>query len=104
MKKILSLFIKSLRSINKAPFSAYLNFKDFQIISSSPERFIQVKDNKAHTRPIKGTRPRGNSAEEDERNKLELINSEKDKAELLDGCRFRDEMILARFVSHIQLR
>ena len=60
---------KKLRSINKAPFSAFLNFKDFQIISSSPERFIQVKDNKAHTRPIKGTRPRGNSFEEDERNK-----------------------------------
>lgn len=74
---------KKLRGINKAPFSAYLNFDDFQIISSSPERFIQVVDNKAHTRPIKGTRPRGNTFEEDEKNKLELINSEKDKAELL---------------------
>lgn len=74
---------KKLRSINKAPFSAYLNFEDFQIISSSPERFIQVFNNKAHTRPIKGTRPRGHNAEEDEKNKLELINSEKDKAELL---------------------
>ena len=74
---------KKLRSINKAPFSAYLNFEDFQIISSSPERFIQVFNNKAHTRPIKGTRPRGHNAEADEKNKLELINSEKDKAELL---------------------
>ena len=74
---------KKLRSINKAPFSAYLNFSDFQVISSSPERFIQVVDNKAHTRPIKGTRPRGKTHEEDEKNKLELINSEKDKAELL---------------------
>ncbi|WP_195987555.1 aminodeoxychorismate synthase component I [Clostridium sp. D53t1_180928_C8] len=74
---------KKLRSINKAPFSAYLNFGDFQVISSSPERFIQVVDNKAHTRPIKGTRPRGKTYEEDEKNKLELINSEKDKAELL---------------------
>lgn len=74
---------KKLRSINKAPFSAYLNFEDFQIISSSPERFIQVVNNKAHTRPIKGTRPRGATIEEDEKNKLELINSEKDKAELL---------------------
>lgn len=74
---------KKLRSINKAPFSAYLNFDDFQIISSSPERFIQVINNKAHTRPIKGTRPRGKTYEEDEKNKLELINSEKDKAELL---------------------
>lgn len=74
---------KKLRSINKAPFSAYLNFEDFQIISSSPERFIQVVNNKAHTRPIKGTRPRGTTIEADEKNKLELINSEKDKAELL---------------------
>ena len=60
---------KKLRSINKAPFSAYLNFSDFQVISSSPERFIQVVDNKAHTRPIKGTRPRGKTHEEDEKNK-----------------------------------
>lgn len=74
---------KKLREINKAPFSAYLNFHDFQIISSSPERFIQIKDGIAHTRPIKGTRPRGNTIEEDEKNKMELINSEKDKSELL---------------------
>ena len=74
---------EKLRSINKAPFSASLNFNDFQIISSSPERFIQIKDNKAHTRPIKGTRPRGTNKDEDEKNRLELINSEKDKAELL---------------------
>lgn len=74
---------KKLRSINKAPFSDYLNFDDFQIISSSPERFVQVINNKAHTRPIKGTRPRGNNKKEDEVNKLELINSKKDKAELL---------------------
>lgn len=74
---------KKLREINKAPFSAYLNFHDFQIISSSPERFIQIKDRIAHTRPIKGTRPRGNTIDEDEKNKLELINSEKDKSELL---------------------
>ncbi|MEG0296427.1 MAG: aminodeoxychorismate synthase component I [Clostridium sp.] len=72
-----------LRDINKAPFSAYLDFEDFQVISSSPERFIQIVDGKAHTRPIKGTRPRGNTLEEDERNKIELLNSEKDKAELL---------------------
>ena len=74
---------KKLRNINKAPFSAYLNYEDFQIISSSPERFIQMIDNKAHTRPIKGTRPRGVNKLEDEKNKLELINCEKDKAELL---------------------
>lgn len=74
---------KKLRTINKAPFSALLNYEDFQIISSSPERFIQIVDGVAHTRPIKGTRPRGATKEEDEKNRLELINSEKDKAELL---------------------
>lgn len=74
---------KKLRTINKAPFSAFLNYEDFQIISSSPERFIQIVNGIANTRPIKGTRPRGSTKEEDEKNRLELINSEKDKAELL---------------------
>ena len=74
---------EKLRSINKAPFSAFANYKDFQIISSSPERFLSVKDRIVNTRPIKGTRPRGNTKEEDLKNKEELINSSKDKAELL---------------------
>ena len=74
---------KKLRTINKAPFSAFMNFEDFQIISSSPERFIQVKEGYVSTRPIKGTRPRGYNEETDNKNKEELLNSEKDKAELL---------------------
>lgn len=74
---------KKLRSINKAPFSAFLNFDDFQVISSSPERFIEINNKKVITRPIKGTRPRGQNKEEDLKNSLELLNSEKDKAELL---------------------
>ena len=72
-----------LRRINKAPFSAYMNFKEFQIISSSPERFLSITDGLVQARPIKGTRPRGENPEEDEINKNELINSEKDKSELL---------------------
>lgn len=72
-----------LRQINKAPFSAFLNLNGFEIISSSPERFLNVVDNIVTTRPIKGTRPRGKDKIEDEKNKLELKNSEKDKAELL---------------------
>lgn len=74
---------KKLRTINKAPFSAYMNFEDFQVISSSPERFIEINKGKVVTRPIKGTRPRGKNEEEDIKNSLELINSEKDRAELL---------------------
>ena len=74
---------EKLRNSNKAPFSAYMNFKDFQIISSSPERFLSIIDGLVQTRPIKGTRPRGKNHEEDEKNKNELMNSEKDKSELL---------------------
>ncbi|WP_035790405.1 aminodeoxychorismate synthase component I [Clostridium beijerinckii] len=74
---------RRLRNTNKAPFSAYMNFKDFQIISSSPERFLSIIDGKVQTRPIKGTRPRGKNHEEDEKNKNELMDSEKDKSELL---------------------
>lgn len=74
---------EKLRAINKAPFSAYMNFEEFQIISSSPERFLSITDGLVQTRPIKGTRPRGKNLEEDILNKNELINSEKDKSELL---------------------
>ncbi|RQD73752.1 MAG: aminodeoxychorismate synthase component I [Halanaerobium sp. MSAO_Bac5] len=72
-----------LREVNPAPFAAYLDFGDYQILSSSPERFIRCKNNKLFTRPIKGTRPRGKNKAEDMKLKKELINSEKDKAELL---------------------
>ena len=74
---------ESLRKINKAPFSAYMNYKDFQIISSSPERFLNIVNRKVVTRPIKGTRPRGKSVVEDLKLRTELENSEKDKSELL---------------------
>ncbi|SHI89480.1 aminodeoxychorismate synthase, subunit I [Clostridium cavendishii DSM 21758] len=74
---------ESLRSINKAPFSAYMKLDGFEVISSSPERFVKIYDRKVETRPIKGTRPRGSTPHEDIRNKEELENSEKDKSELL---------------------
>lgn len=74
---------EKLRTINPAPFAAYMDCGDFQIISSSPERFMYVQDRKAYTRPIKGTRPRGYNIEEDNKNREELLNSEKDKSELL---------------------
>lgn len=74
---------EKLRSINKAPFSAYINYEEFQIISSSPERFLSIRDGLVHTSPIKGTRPRGENEDEDLKNKNALINSEKDKSELL---------------------
>ena len=48
-----------LRKKNAAPFSAYLKYPEFSIGSSSPERFLYLKDDIIETRPIKGTRPRG---------------------------------------------
>jgi para-aminobenzoate synthetase component I len=71
-----------LRDKNPAPFSAYLGFPDFSIGSSSPERFLYLKDNIIETRPIKGTSPRGRDGEEDIKNALELKESSKDRAEL----------------------
>jgi para-aminobenzoate synthetase component 1 len=73
---------KKLRSINPAPFSGYLAFDDAAIISSSPERFLQVNARHVQTRPIKGTRPRGKDAKMDEFMKQELLSSPKDDAEL----------------------
>ncbi|MDR4508491.1 MAG: aminodeoxychorismate synthase component I [Candidatus Brocadiaceae bacterium] len=71
-----------LREINPAPFSCYLAFDDAAIASSSPERFLHVYNKHVHTRPIKGTRPRGVDLEADEMMKQELLSSTKDDAEL----------------------
>lgn len=72
-----------LRTYNPAPFGGFFQCGDFQIVSASPERFMQVKDGNIETRPIKGTRKRGESEEEDARLKEELRNSSKDRSELL---------------------
>jgi len=72
-----------LRNHNPAPFGSYMNYGDFQVISASPERFLRLKDGWVETRPIKGTRKRGNTPKEDALLKKELQSSEKDRSELL---------------------
>ncbi|MBN2418053.1 MAG: aminodeoxychorismate synthase component I [Deltaproteobacteria bacterium] len=67
---------------NPAPFFAYINAVDHHIVSTSPERFLNLKDDYIETRPIKGTKPRGNTNEQDESLRLQLENSKKDEAEL----------------------
>lgn len=69
--------------INPAPFSAYLRLMDFTIVSSSPERLLQKRGNHLETRPIKGTIVRGKTELEDAENKNALLDSIKDRAELL---------------------
>lgn len=76
-------FFCQLRKNNPSPFGAYLNYEDFKIISSSPERFLKMKNGIIQTRPIKGTRKRGSTPSEDIILKRELENSVKDKSELL---------------------
>jgi len=76
------LLFERLFHLNPAPFSSYLNCGDFEIISTSPERFMQVKNGIIETCPIKGTKKRGKTKEEDLKLKNELIKSVKENAEL----------------------
>lgn len=70
-----------LRKINAAPFSAFMNLPDVQVLSSSPERFLKVTNGKVETKPIKGTRPRKASFYEDQQQIKALAVSNKDRAE-----------------------
>lgn len=70
-----------LGSINPSPFAAFMDFGDYQIVSSSPERLLRVKDGTVETRPIAGTRPRGKDGKEDELMRTELLLNEKERAE-----------------------
>jgi len=74
--------LEGLFTRNPAPFYAFINAGDHQIISSSMERFLFRHGSYVETRPIKGTRPRGQDPEEDQRLKEELEASVKDNAEL----------------------
>ena len=81
-KKPLDVFY-NLRENNPSPFGGYMDYGDFQIVCASPERFLKMKQGHVNTRPIKGTRKRGETSEEDLFMRTELENSEKDKSELL---------------------
>ncbi|MGH8616510.1 MAG: aminodeoxychorismate synthase component I [Burkholderiales bacterium] len=75
------LAYQALRVINPAPYSAYLNTPQAQILSASPERFLKLERGEVETRPIKGTRPRAGHARLDAELAEELRTSEKDRAE-----------------------
>lgn len=74
---------RTLRSVSPSDFSCYWDCGTHQILSSSPERFVHMRDGRIHSRPMKGTRRRGNDPHEDARLKQELQNSPKEIAELL---------------------
>ena len=73
----------ALRQRNPAPFAAFIRHGDVSIVSASPERFLKLSNGHVETRPIKGTRPRGLTPEEDRALAEELTASEKDRAENL---------------------
>jgi para-aminobenzoate synthetase component 1 len=70
-----------LKSISPAPFACGFVHADRAIICASPERYIRKTGNSVLSQPIKGTRPRGGTADEDLRQKIELQNSLKERAE-----------------------
>lgn len=73
-----------LRRDNPTPFGAFLLSPEVSVLSTSPERFLRISaGGEAESKPIKGTRPRGNSTEEDEALKDDLRSSVKDRSENL---------------------
>jgi para-aminobenzoate synthetase component 1 len=74
--------MQRLFQLNPAPFYAYLHCDDFQVLSTSMERFLVRRGDYLETRPIKGTRPRGATPAADAVLRQELAESLKDDAEL----------------------
>lgn len=74
-------FHRALRVANPAPFSAFLDFDEVRVASSSPERFLEVRDGLIEARPIKGTARRLDDPAEDVLAATRLATSEKDRAE-----------------------
>ena len=72
---------RALRTVNPSPYMYYLKLGDIQIAGTSPEMMVRVEDGMAETRPIAGTRPRGDTPAEDVALAEELIADEKERAE-----------------------
>lgn len=73
---------EALRRINPSPFAVFFsNGQGMQVVSASPERLLRIQQGRIETRPIAGTRPRGQTPAEDALNSLELFVSEKERAE-----------------------
>ena len=74
---------RRLRSINPSPYLLYIDFGDRQLVGSSPESLVRVREGIASIRPIAGTRRRGKSAAEDEQLKENLLGDHKERSEHL---------------------
>ena len=74
-------FYTNLRRINPSPYMFFLDFPEQKIVGSSPEALVNVREGKVMTRPIAGTRRRGENEEDDFDIETELLNDEKERAE-----------------------
>ena len=74
---------RALRCLNPSPYMYYLNLEDFHIVGSSPEILVRLEDDTVTVRPIAGTRPRGNTQEEDLQLEKDLLADPKELAEHL---------------------
>ena len=72
---------RALRTINPSPYMYYLDLDGFQIVGASPEMLVRCVDGKLEYHPIAGTRPRGQTTQEDELLERELLADEKERAE-----------------------
>src|SRR5207245_251977 len=77
------LLYRYLRALNPAPYLFYLGFDEFAVVGSSPEVLVRVEGGEVTVRPIAGTRPRGETPEEDEALARALVSDEKERAEHL---------------------
>ncbi|MGJ8559695.1 MAG: anthranilate synthase component I [Litorimonas sp.] len=74
---------RALRRMNPSPFLYFLDFDDHQIVGSSPEILVRLRDGVVTIRPIAGTRPRGKTALQDIENEQDLLADPKECAEHL---------------------
>ena len=74
---------RSLRRMNPSPFLYFLDFDDHQVVGSSPEILVRLRDDVVTVRPIAGTRPRGKTAAEDQKFEADLLADPKECAEHL---------------------
>ena len=74
---------RALRRTNPSPYMFYFNFGNFQVTGASPEILVRVKEDEVTIRPIAGTRPRGQTVDEDKELELDLLADKKELAEHL---------------------
>ena len=72
---------RRLREVNPSPYMYLIDYDDYQVIGASPESVVSVKNGRASTKPIAGTRKRGETQEEDSALEKELLQDKKELAE-----------------------